>query len=97
MQEKQMGSVNDRIKMRRNSETIREEIWAYIRKYIARHVYAPTVQEIAENVEINLSTARRHLQDMLDKGVLETDDEKIVGRNYRVARTKVVIKRKEKP
>ena len=76
-------------------KAIREEIYHFIGTYIAKHVYAPSNQEIAEAVGISKATVHRHLSDMLDDGILETDAEPGTQRAIRIRSTHVV-KRREK-
>jgi SOS-response transcriptional repressor LexA len=56
-------------------KAIREEIYRFIGAYITKHVYAPSNKEIAEAVGISGTTVHRHLIDMIDEGILETDAE----------------------
>lgn len=56
-------------------KAIREEIYRFIGAYITKHVYAPSNKEIAEAVGISGTTVHRHIIDMIDEGILETDAE----------------------
>lgn len=73
---------------------IREEIYRFIGAYITKHVYAPNNKEIAEAVGISGTTVHRHLIDMIDEGILETDAEPGTQRAIRIRNTQVVKRRK---
>lgn len=45
-----------------------------IRRYIASHGYAPTIREIAGEVGKSYSTTRWYLNNLHDKGILESED-----------------------
>ncbi|MCX7765265.1 MAG: transcriptional repressor LexA [Candidatus Sumerlaeia bacterium] len=48
------------------------EIYNYIRKYIRKNGYAPTLEEIGEGVGISsLATVHKHLKNMEKKGVIQ--------------------------
>lgn len=49
----------------------RRSILRYIGNYIDKRGYAPSVEEIAECQGINKTAVRRHLQVMIEEGVLE--------------------------
>ena len=68
---------------------IREEIYRFIGAYITKHVYAPS------NKEISGTTVHRHLIDMIDEGILETDAEPGTQRAIRIRNTQVVKRRKK--
>lgn len=74
---------------------IREEIYRFIGAYITKHVYAPSNKEIAEAVGISGTTVHRHLIDMIDEGILETDAEPGTQRVIRIRNTQVVKRRKK--
>lgn len=80
--------------MQRNTKAIREEIYRFIGAYITKHVYAPSNKEIAEAVGISGTTVHRHLIDMIDEGILETDAEPGTQRAIRIRNTQVVKRRK---
>ena len=65
-------------------KAIREEIYRFIGAYITKHVYAPSNKEIAEAVGISGTTVHRHLIDMIDEGILETDAEPGTQRAIRI-------------
>lgn len=60
---------------------IREEIYRFIGAYITKHVISGT-------------TVHRHLIDMIDEGILETDAEPGTQRAIRIRNTQVVKRRK---
>lgn len=76
-------------------KAIREEIYRFIGAYITKHVYAPSNKEIAEAVGISGTTVHRHLIDMIDEGILETDAEPGTQRAIRIRNTQVVKRRKK--
>lgn len=76
-------------------KAIREEIYRFIGAYITKHVYAPSNREIAEAVGISGTTVHRHLIDMTDEGILETDAEPGTQRAIRIRNTQVVKRRKK--
>lgn len=52
-----------------------EEIIEAIINYIQKHGYPPTVREIGNKVRLkSTSSVHRHLQQMLDRGMIESDD-----------------------
>lgn len=63
-------------------------------RHITKHVYAPSNKEIAEAVGISGTTVHRHLIDMIDEGILETDAEPGTQRAIRIRNTQVVKRRK---
>lgn len=70
------------------------EDYRFIGAYITKHVYAPSNKEIAEAVGISGTTVHRHLIDMIDEGILETDAEPGTQRAIRIRNTQVVKRRK---
>lgn len=68
----------------------REEVFAYIVRYINKHTYAPSVKEIADGVGISREAARRHIIWLIEDGYLQTDTDPGEPRAYRIADTKVV-------
>ena len=76
-------------------KAIREEIYRFIGAYITKHTYAPSNKEIAEAVGISGTTVHRHLIDMIDEGILETDAEPGTQRAIRIRNTQVVKRRKK--
>ena len=76
-------------------KAIREEIYRFIGAYITKHVYAPSNKEIAEAVGISGTTVHRHIIDMIDEGILETDAEPGTQRAIRIRNTQVVKRRKK--
>lgn len=76
-------------------KAIREEIYRFIGAYITKHVYAPNNKEIAEAVGISGTTVHRHIIDMIDEGILETDAEPGTQRAIRIRNTQVVKRRKK--
>lgn len=74
----------------------REEVFAYIVRYINKHTYAPSVKEIADGVGISREAARRHVIWLIEDGYLQTDTNLGESRAYRVAETRVVKKGRRK-
>lgn len=52
---------------------IKIKIFEFIKSYIKRHCYPPTVREIADNLEISVSSVHGHMREMIKEGILETD------------------------
>ena len=76
----------------------REEVFAYIVRYIKKHGYAPGMKEIADNTGMSRESARRHVIWLIEDGYLQTDADPGESRAYRIAGTKVVkaVARKER-
>lgn len=70
----------------------REEITKCIVEYLKHHCYPPTCKEIAEASNLSTVTVRRHLDRMLEDGVLETEHPG-ESRAYRIKNTKIVGRR----
>lgn len=51
----------------------------YIRDYIIRHHYAPTVRELAAHFKISVSTAHQHIQALITKGFIESNSNEARG------------------
>ena len=81
---------------RKEGLAIREEIYQYIVKYIEKHVYPPNIKEIADDLSISTTTVKRHMDEFLDDGILETDAEPGAQRAFRIRNTKVVKKGEKK-
>src|SRR5574340_1203357 len=48
-----------------------KELYDYIDDYIARHGYAPTLEEIGEQFQLSsLATVHKHLTNLEDKGLI---------------------------
>lgn len=58
---------------RKEGAAIREEVYRFIAKYITVHAYPPSYKEIADALGISISTVRRHIQELSDEEILETD------------------------
>lgn len=87
--------VAESMRSEKEYKVIREEIYRFIGAYITKHVYAPSDKEIAEGVGISATTVHRHLIDMIDEGILETDEEPRTQRAIRIRNTQVVKRRKK--
>lgn len=74
------------------AEENREEIYKFIVRYIAEHCYPPSFREIAKGVGVSDSTARRHVKDMIECEILESDLPPGEERAFRLTGTKVVKK-----
>jgi len=49
-----------------------KQILEYLRKYISKHGYSPTLQEIADHMKLSsLATVHEHLQTLAKKGVIK--------------------------
>lgn len=59
--------------MIRKMKITEKEILEYIAGYIAKHCYAPSHTEIAEDLDISPGTVKKHIKNLLDSGILETD------------------------
>ncbi len=68
----------------REGQENRKEIYLYIIKYIRKHGYAPSNGEIADNVGISATTVRRHIENLMQEGLLETDADPGTSRAIRV-------------
>lgn len=68
----------------REGQENRKGIYLYIIKYIRKHGYAPTNREIAEDIGISAATVRRHIEDLMQDGLLETDADPGTSRAIRV-------------
>lgn len=72
------------------------EIYNYIRRYLRKYGYAPTLEEIAEGVGIaSLSTVHKHLKNMQEKGVIQREWNR--GRSIELVGNKVQIQTVELP
>lgn len=50
-----------------------DEVTDFIRVYIAKSGYSPSVRDIAERFEVSTSTVHRHLMDLVEDGKLSVD------------------------
>jgi len=50
-----------------------DEVTEFIRIYIAKSGYSPSVRDIAERFEVSTSTIHRHLMDLVEDGKLSVD------------------------
>jgi len=55
------------------------EVLEYIRDYIIRHHYSPTVRELAAHFSISVSTAHQHIQALVTKGFIESNSNEARG------------------
>lgn len=53
-------------------QALRKEIYMYIVSYIKLVGYAPSVSEICEKVDASRATIWRHLNQLIDDGLLKT-------------------------
>lgn len=81
---------------RREGAAIKEEMYRYIVKYIAKHVYPPSYKEIADDLSIAATTVKRHMDELIADGIIETDAEPGAQRAFRIRNTKVVKKGEKK-
>lgn len=62
----------------------RKEIYLYLIKYIKKHGYPPSNGEIADDIGISATTVRRHIEELMQDGLLETDADPGTSRAIRV-------------
>lgn len=62
----------------------RKEIYLYIIKYIKKHGYPPSNSEIADDIGVSATTVRRHIEELMQDGLLETDADPGTSRAIRV-------------
>lgn len=69
--------------------TKKEEIYNYIKAYIAEHGYAPSYREIGTAVGLrSTSSVYAHMQDLFAEGILKTEAEEGTPRAFRIAEKK---------
>ena len=72
------------------------EIYNYIRRYIRKYGYSPTLEEIAESVGVSsLATIHKHLKNMEHKGVIQREWNR--GRSIELVGSKVQLQTVELP
>lgn len=81
---------------RREGTAIKEEIYRYIATYISKHVYPPSYKEIADELSISAKTVKKHMNELVADGILETDAEPGAQRAFRIKNTKVIKKGEKK-
>lgn len=81
---------------RKEGEAIKEEVYRYIVRYISEHVYSPNYKEIADELSISVSTVKKHMNELIAAGIIETDAEPGAQRAFRIKNTKVVKKGEKK-
>lgn len=81
---------------RREGTAIKEEIYRYIARYISKHVYPPCYKEIADELSISAKTVKKHMDELVADGILETDAEPGAQRAFRIKNTKVIKKGEKK-
>ena len=81
---------------RKESTALREEVYRYIARYISEHVYPPSYKEIAAELSISATTVKKHMDELVADGILETDAEPGAQRAFRIRNTKVVKKGEKK-
>lgn len=60
---------------RKESMALREEVYRYIARYISEHVYPPSYKEIAAELSISATTVKKHMDELIADGIIETDAE----------------------
>lgn len=71
--------------------TPREKILNFIRSYIEKHCYPPTVREIASGVGLKSSASVcEHIKILIELGLLETDAKSGTSRALRIPNMKFV-------
>lgn len=68
----------------RERQENRKNIYLYIVKYIKKHCYPPSNKEIADDLELSSGTVRKHIDELIGDGLLETDAEPGASRAYRI-------------
>lgn len=81
---------------RKESTELREEVYRYIARYISEHVYPPSYKEIADELSISAKTVKKHMNELVADGILETDAEPGAQRAFRIKNTKVIKKGEKK-
>lgn len=81
---------------RREGTAIKEEIYRYIARYISKHVYPSSYKEIADELSISAKTVKKHMNELVADGILETDAEPGAQRAFRIKNTKVIKKGEKK-
>ena len=81
---------------RKEGTAIKKEIYRYIARYISKHVYQPSYKEIADELSISAKTVKKHLDELVADGILETDAEPGAQRAFRIKNTKVIKKGEKK-
>lgn len=70
----------------------RERILEYIKYYIQKHCYPPTIREIAEGVGLKSSASvYEHIKMLMQYGLLETDAEAGTPRAIRIPNMKITF------
>lgn len=65
-----MYSIKNRYEQ---GQALRKEIYMYIVSYIKLVGYAPSVTEISERVDAGRATAWKHINQLIDDGLLRTN------------------------
>lgn len=81
---------------KREGTAIKEEIYRYIARYISKHVYPSSYKEIADELSISAKTVKKHMEELVADGILETDAEPGAQRAFRIKNTKVIKKGEKK-
>lgn len=63
-------------------QALRKEIYMYIVSYIKLVGYAPSITEISEKVDAGRATVWKHINQLIDDGLLRTQ-RRFKGRRYR--------------
>lgn len=74
------------------SKAPRERILEYIKYYILKHYYPPTIREIAKGVGLKSSASvYEHMKTLIHFGLIETDAEAGTPRAIRLPNMKITI------
>lgn len=84
-----MGKYNTDRKHKEGQEMYKA-VYHFILKYYRRHRYMPSTREIADALEISMTTARKHFNLLLDNGVL-VSEHPTEQRAYRLSYSKVEV------
>lgn len=68
-----------------------DEIFNYIKNYMIKHVYPPSIPDIINDTKMGRPTVVRYINYMLDKGRLVSDNRGST-RAYRIPGSKIVWK-----
>lgn len=77
--------MNLKERMAREGQENRKDIYLCIIRYIKEHCYSPSNKEIAESLQMSTTTVRKHIDELIEDGLLETDAEPGASRAFRVS------------
>ena len=72
----------------------REEVYRDGAKDSMKQVQAPSEKERADALSISVSTAKKHINELIDEEILESDAEVREQRAFRIRDTRIVKRRK---